>query len=77
MTLTLTSTDGHDSVQDAAIALELAFLKASQTNADNCNTGIGASSGGGGLPPWLDDPVPKCSIFEPLLSGAGGEVSLF
>ena len=48
--------EGHDSVQDAAIALELAFLKAQQ------------GESGSFICPWLDDPVPKCSIFEPLLS---------
>uniref|UniRef100_A0A7S3HDU8 Exonuclease domain-containing protein n=1 Tax=Spumella elongata TaxID=89044 RepID=A0A7S3HDU8_9STRA len=48
--------EGHDSVQDAAIALELAFLKAKQ------------GESGSFICPWLDDPVPKCSIFEPLLS---------
>ena len=50
------NSDGHDSVQDAAIALELAFLKAKQ------------GENGSFICPWLDDPVPKCSIFEPLLN---------
>jgi len=43
-------------VQDAAIALELAFLKAQH------------GESGSFICPWLDDPVPKCSIFEPLFS---------
>ena len=50
-----THTDGHDSVQDAAIALELAFLKARMGDET------------GSLPPWCEEPVPKCSLFEPLL----------
>ena len=54
--------EGHDSVQDAAIALELAFLKAREGESGSC------------ICPWLDDPVPKCSILEPLLSC---EVSLW
>lgn len=48
--------EGHDSVQDAAVALELALLKAVQV-----------SRGEGRLQPWADEPVPKCSVFETLL----------
>lgn len=47
--------DGHDSVQDAAIALELAFLKAQRGDA----VGVAA--------PWNEDPVPKCSVLEGLV----------
>jgi hypothetical protein len=49
-------TEGHDSVQDAAVALELALLKAS------------APREVARVLPWGDDPVPKYSLFEALLT---------
>jgi uncharacterized membrane protein (UPF0127 family) len=42
-------------VQDAAVALELAFLKASKLR-DNAP-----------LPPWADEPVPKSSLFQRII----------
>jgi hypothetical protein len=51
--------DGHDSVQDAAVALELALLKAT------------APGQVAPVLPWGDDPVPKCSLFEALLVQVG------
>jgi hypothetical protein len=56
-------TEGHDSVQDAAVALELAFLKAAQVIAGTAE-----------ILPWGEEPVPKCSVFETLLVAAA-EVS--
>lgn len=47
--------DGHDSVQDAAIALELAFLKARRGDS------VGTAA------PFSEDPVPKCSVLQGLV----------
>jgi hypothetical protein len=51
-------------VQDAAVALELAFLKAAQVIAGTAE-----------ILPWGEEPVPKCSVFETLLVGASSKVS--
>ena len=47
--------DGHDSAQDAAVALELALLKAQGGNAI------------APIVPWGDEPVPKCTVFEMMI----------
>jgi hypothetical protein len=51
-------------VQDAAVALELAFLKAAQVIAGTAE-----------ILPWGEEPVPKCSVFETLLVNASPTVS--
>ncbi len=43
---------GHDSVQDSAISLELAFLKARRGSA------VGA------LLPWSESTAPRCTLFQ-------------
>lgn len=52
------SLDGHDSLQDAVVALELALLKARMGE----NFGL--------IGPFAEEIVPKCSLFEPLITNA-------